>query len=77
MSDDHAKLGRDHVQPLRRLLADHMHGRPAARVGPIRPTRGHIAISPHGGLYAMPSLLRERLARRPASGSGLSLHIPF
>src|SRR5580700_9358815 len=25
-------------------------------VGPIRPTRGHIAISPHGGLYAMPSL---------------------
>ena len=24
--------------------------------GPIRPTRGHIAISPHGGLYAMPSL---------------------
>jgi len=30
-------------------------------IGPIRPTRGHIAISPHGGLYAMPSLLRERL----------------
>jgi len=25
-------------------------------IGPIRPTRGHIAISPHGGLYAMPSL---------------------
>src|ERR1700726_3873662 len=24
--------------------------------GPIRPTRRHIAISPHGGLYAMPSL---------------------
>ena len=24
--------------------------------GPIRPTRGHIATSPHGGLYAMPSL---------------------
>ena len=23
---------------------------------PIRPTRGHIAISPHGGLYAMSSL---------------------
>ena len=31
MCDDHAELGRDHVQPLRRLLADHMHGRPAAR----------------------------------------------
>ena len=30
-------------------------------IGPIRPTRGHIAISPPGGLYAMPSLLRERL----------------
>ena len=25
-------------------------------VGLIRPTRRHIAISPHGGLYAMPSL---------------------
>src|SRR5215510_16371771 len=25
-------------------------------IGPIRPTRGHIVISPHGGLYAMPSL---------------------
>jgi hypothetical protein len=25
-------------------------------IGPIRPTRRHIAISPHGGLYAMPSL---------------------
>jgi hypothetical protein len=25
-------------------------------IGPIRPARGHIAISPHGGLYAMPSL---------------------
>jgi len=25
-------------------------------VDPIRPTRGHIAFSPHGGLYAMPSL---------------------
>ena len=25
-------------------------------IGPIRPTRRHIAISPHSGLYAMPSL---------------------
>jgi hypothetical protein len=25
-------------------------------IGPIRPARRHIAISPHGGLYAMPSL---------------------
>ena len=25
-------------------------------IGPIRPTRGRIPISPHGGLYAMPSL---------------------
>ena len=24
-------------------------------IDPIRPTRGHTAISPHGGLYAMPS----------------------
>src|ERR1700683_5256402 len=43
-------------------------------IGPIRPTRGHIAIPPHGGLYAMPSLCGS--ARRPASGSELSLHIP-
>jgi hypothetical protein len=25
-------------------------------IDPIRPTQGHTAISPHGGLYAMPSL---------------------
>jgi hypothetical protein len=25
-------------------------------IDPIRPTRGHIAVSPHSGLYAMPSL---------------------
>jgi len=25
-------------------------------IGPIRPTRGHIPISPSGGLYEMPSL---------------------
>jgi hypothetical protein len=25
-------------------------------IGPIRPTRRHIAISPHSGLYVMPSL---------------------
>src|ERR1017187_9429674 len=30
-------------------------------IGPIRPTRGHIAISPHGGLYAMPSLCGSAL----------------
>jgi len=26
--------------------------------GPMRPTRGHILTSPHGGLYRMPSLYR-------------------
>jgi hypothetical protein len=25
-------------------------------IDPIRPARGHIVLSPHGGLYAMPSL---------------------
>src|SRR5208282_3702580 len=30
-------------------------------IGPIRPTRGHIAISPHGGLYVMPSLCGSAL----------------
>ena len=32
--------------------------------GPTRPTRGHIAISPHGGLYAMPSLCGSAEATR-------------
>src|SRR6516164_7528439 len=32
--------------------------------GPIRPTRRHIAISPHGGLYAMPSLCGSAEATR-------------
>ena len=44
-------------------------------IGPIRPTRRHIAISPHGGLYVMPPLCGGA-PRRPASGSELSLHIP-
>src|SRR5215471_18582076 len=30
----------------------------------IRPTRRHIAISPHGGLYAMPSLCGSAEATR-------------
>src|ERR1700693_2028708 len=33
-------------------------------VDPIRPTRRHIAISPHGGLYAMPSLCGSASATR-------------
>jgi hypothetical protein len=33
-------------------------------VDPIRPTRGHTAISPHGGLYAMPSLCGSAEATR-------------
>src|ERR1039457_7085539 len=33
-------------------------------IGPIRPTRGHIAISPHSGLYAMPSLCGSAYATR-------------
>ena len=33
-------------------------------IGPIRPTRGHIAISPQGGLYAMPSLCGSAEATR-------------
>ena len=42
MCDDHAELGRDHVQPLRRLLADHMHGRMAARAVGIFGSNRHI-----------------------------------
>ena len=33
-------------------------------IGPIRPTPGHIAISPHGGLYAIPSLCGSAEATR-------------
>src|SRR6202048_3539756 len=33
-------------------------------IDPIRPTRGHIAFSPHGGLYAMPSLCGSAEATR-------------
>ena len=33
-------------------------------IGPIRPTRGHIATSPQGGLYAMPSLCGSAEATR-------------
>ena len=33
-------------------------------IGPIRPTRRHIAISPHSGLYAMPSLCGSAEATR-------------
>jgi len=33
-------------------------------LGPIRPTRRHITTSPHGGLYAMPSLCRSASATR-------------
>ncbi len=29
---------------------------PSSLTGPIRPTCRHISISPHGGLYVMPSL---------------------
>jgi hypothetical protein len=31
---------------------------------PIRPTHGHTAISPHGGLFAMPSLCGSASATR-------------
>ena len=72
-SDDHGSaVGRRFDLPiaaafLSRLSRDNTHRSgpgysvPVVRhhlIGPIRPTRGHIAISPHGGLYAMPSLLR-------------------
>jgi hypothetical protein len=50
-------------------VLDHHH-----LIDPIRPTRGHIAISSHS---AYTRCLRCAGApRRPASGSGLSLHIP-
>lgn len=43
-------------------------------IGPMRPTRRRIALSPQGGLYAMPSLcVQMATPRRPASGSVLSL----
>jgi hypothetical protein len=47
-------------------------------IGPMRPTCGHISTSPHCGLYEMPSLcVIPSTPRRPASGSVLSLAIPY
>src|SRR5215469_11732855 len=43
-------------------------------IDPMRPTHRHSTISPHGGLYALPSLCPLG-PRRPASGSELSLTI--
>ena len=45
---------------------------------PMRPTCGHNSISPHCGLYEMPSLcVLPSTPRRPASGSVLSLVILY
>src|SRR6516162_6463587 len=44
-------------------------------IDPIRPTRGHIAISPHSGLAYTQCLRCAGAPRRPAGGSGLSLTI--
>src|SRR5215467_12078206 len=38
-------------------------------IDPIRPTRGHTAISPPGGLYAMPSLCGSALYKRPQTAA--------
>ena len=38
----HPELRRDHVDPLRGLLADQMHGRPAARAAGIGGRDGHV-----------------------------------
>jgi hypothetical protein len=47
------RSGPGYAVPVRQRLID-----------PIRPTHGHIAISPHGGLYAMPSLCGSAEATR-------------
>ena len=49
---DHPELRRDHVKPLRGLLADHMHGRPTAgAIGVFRLDR-HIHARQMGGQRA-------------------------
>jgi hypothetical protein len=48
MRDDHAELRRDDVEPLRCLLADHMHRRAAARaIGIFRGNR-HVDMRQMG-----------------------------
>jgi hypothetical protein len=47
------RSGPGYVVPVRHHLTD-----------PIRPTRGHTAISPHSGLYAVPSLCGSAEATR-------------
>ena len=62
---DHPELRRDHVEPLRGLLADHMHGRPAARtVGVFRRDR-HIYARQMGGERA--AIGAALVAARPGS----------
>ncbi|MGY3533220.1 hypothetical protein ACVILK_003195 [Bradyrhizobium embrapense] len=48
MRDDHAELRRNDVEPLRRLLADHMHWRAAARAVDIFRGNRHIDVRQMG-----------------------------
>jgi hypothetical protein len=46
---DHPELCRNHVEPLRRLLTDHMHGRPAAGAVGVFRLDHHIHARQMGG----------------------------
>ena len=49
---DHPELGRDHVEPLRGFLADHMHGRAAARAVVVFGLDRHMDARQMGGKRA-------------------------
>jgi hypothetical protein len=57
---DRPELRRDHIEPLGGVLADHMHGRPAARAIPVLGLDRHMHARQMGGKRAAvgPTLLR-------------------
>ena len=63
---DHPELRRDHVEPLRGLLADHMHGRAAAGAVGVVGLDRHIARAADGAGSA-PRLARRFSARARAA----------
>lgn len=64
MRHDHPELGRDYVEPLGHVLADHMHGYPAARAMGVLGLDGHVhARQMAGERAAIDAALGGALAR--------------
>ncbi len=72
MRHDHTELGRDHVEPLGRILADHMHGGAAARAIGVFGRNRHMNARQMGGKRAAIGLALLGTLARPHS---LHIHI--